>query len=151
VANPRPPSSDQIRFLTYSFRHDLTEIPRNIFVMRGSIMTVLLNSLILSAMHEIKKYYMFAGAKELFLRRIKVNWFKFFRIGSFVRVTFYSEAYTNLKFTGICIKKSFHGIGSTFTSANGIGLKYKYLVFMPTIVRLVPLHFLNASMVWRND
>jgi hypothetical protein len=58
---------------------------------------------------------------------------------------FYSEAYINLKFTGIRIKKSFHGIGSTFILANKIGLKYKYFVSMPTIMRLVLIHFLMGA------
>lgn len=132
---------DRTRFRIRLLGRSLLDILDVIFGMHVCIIIVLSNLLILSGMQEIEKYYMFVSSRELFFRRAKVNWFKFFRAGSFVRVVFYSEAYINLKFTGICTKKSFRGLGSTFTLVNKIGLKYKYFLYMPTIIRLVLVRF----------
>jgi hypothetical protein len=92
-------------------------------------------------MHEIGKYYVFSGAKQLFLKRSKISWMCFFRVGSFVRVVFYSDGYINLKFSGICAKKVVSGVGSTFTLSDRSGLRYKYFFFMPTILRLKVIRF----------
>lgn len=112
-------------------------------------------------MRELEKYYKFVSLKQLFLKRAKENWFQFFRIGSFVRVLFYSDGYFNLKFSGICVRKSFCGVGSSFVLKNRLGLTYKYFFFMPTIVRMVLIRFLKIIIskkggilyikkVWRN-
>jgi hypothetical protein len=141
VLNPHGLSLGRLLFLILLSEHSLIGSLGVIFGTHTCIIIVLLNLLILFSMREIGKYYMFVSSGELFFRRSKANWFQFFRVGSFVRVLFYSEAYINLKFTGICTKKSFHGLASTFTLVNKIGLKYKYFAYMPTILRLVLVRF----------
>ena len=103
-------------------------------------------------MQEIRKYKIFSGPKELFLSRNRANWFKFFRISSFVRLFFYSDGYIHLKFFGICVFKSFKGIGSTFILSDRSNQNYRFYFFSPTIIKIDLIRFLMISyLVFKRD
>ena len=107
-------------------------------------------------MRGIKKYRVFSGPKELFLSRNRLDWFKFFRISSFVRLLFYSDGYIHLKFFGICACKSFKGLASTFILSDRSNQNYRFYFFSPTIIKITLVHFLcnfcfKMLRVWRKD
>lgn len=96
---------------------------------------------------EISKYYIFSGSKELYRRRFKPFWIKYFRVSSFIRVILYSEAYFNLKFSGVCIDKTFKGLGSTFELADRVGIHQRFYFFSPTVKSITLIKFLEGLII----
>jgi ribosomal protein L19 len=92
-------------------------------------------------MQGLQKYYIFSGSKEIFRRRLKSSWIQFFKIGSFLRIIFYSDGYINLKFSGICISKSLRGVGSTFQLADRSGVNNWFYFFSPVIKNITIVKF----------
>ncbi len=105
-------------------------------------------------MGEISKYYIYSSRLSLyddlsllkFLRRVEVS--------DLVSVEYFTDGFFNIKFHGLCISKTFRGIGSSFVISDKFSLSQRFFIFSPYLKRVTiftrrfkKVYILNRSLI----
>jgi hypothetical protein len=56
-------------------------------------------------------------------------WTKFFLVGDFLKIEYFTDAFFNIKFIGVCIDKTHRGLGSTVLIGDRDGFYQRFYVY----------------------
>lgn len=85
----------------------------------------------------ISKYYKYSSKPELYKRLSLVAFVRLLRIGSVLTVYYYTDGFFNIKFHGVCVRKTNKGFGSSFVISARSGLKQRFFVFSPYLKKVI--------------